>query len=514
MSECEVIICEKDGKEIGLTAPAGALFLQLLKGNGYPLVCCNGKGGCGRCRLRFPDGDAPLPAPADRNALTAQELREGVRLACVHRVKKNCRIQVEFVHPRQVEAVTGFAETAVRPVVYGERASFLPEQNGCLTARKNDRLLSEPEKYVLALDMGTTTIAAEAVSLSSLQCADNGAVVLAQVGRMNPQRAWGSDVISRIEAAGRGEGEALRRAGEEAVVSLIMEIIEKAGRLPEKICLAGNTTMEHLLLGLDASGLGQYPFHPVSLSEQHMTLSLPFPAPSSPSVCGICLLPGISAFVGADILAGLLACGFADPVDDSCRLFIDLGTNGEMAIQKGGRLICTATAAGPAFEGGASANLPGTDMVALLARLLRENKIDHSGLLCEELFEAGWQEGKLRVTQNDIRSLQTAKAAVRAGVEILMRRLEVSCGDVQEVYLAGGFGLFLDVRSAAEIGLFPPALAGKVRAVGNTSLAGAALYGGRPGYPALAKELLARAEVINLAEESGFYEKYLENMEF
>ena len=87
MSECEVIICEKDGKEIGLTAPAGALFLQLLKGNGYPLVCCNGKGGCGRCRLRFPDGDAPLPAPADRNALTAQELREGVRLACVHRVK-------------------------------------------------------------------------------------------------------------------------------------------------------------------------------------------------------------------------------------------------------------------------------------------------------------------------------------------------------------------------------------------------------------------------------------------
>lgn len=118
------------------------------------------------------------------------------------------------------------------------------------------------------------------------------------------------------------------------------------------------------------------------------------------------------------------------------------------------------------------------------------------------------------MTQQDIRALQTAKSAVRAGVELLMKRLGVSCEEVQEVYLAGGFGRFLDVESAARIGLFPKELAGKVRAVGNTSLLGAALYGGRRKAPEMAQELKKKAEVMNLAGEPGFYEKYLENLEF
>lgn len=101
LSEYIVTVLEDGGKEKKLSAPSGALLLQLLKGNGYALVCCNGKGGCGRCRVRFPDGDAPLPMPVDRNALTAQELRDGVRLACVHRVKSDCRFRVEFVYLKQ-----------------------------------------------------------------------------------------------------------------------------------------------------------------------------------------------------------------------------------------------------------------------------------------------------------------------------------------------------------------------------------------------------------------------------
>ena len=140
--------------------------------------------------------------------------------------------------------------------------------------------------------------------------------------------------------------------------------------------------------------------------------------------------------------------------------------------------------------------------------------MDRTGLLCEELFDGGWQEGELRVTQQDIRALQTAKSAVRAGVELLMKRLGVSCEEVQEVYLAGGFGRFLDVESAARIGLFPQGLSGKVRAVGNTSLLGAAHYGGRRKAPEMAQELKKKAEVMNLAGEPGFYEKYLENLEF
>lgn len=514
MSEHTVTVLEDGRKERKLAAPAGTLFLQLLKGSGYPLVCCNGKGGCGRCRIRFPDRDAPLPVPADRNALTAQELRDGIRLACVHRVKKDCRIRVEFVHPKQVDVVAGYAGT--------ER------ETQDLPCGKDAR-----EEYLLALDLGTTTIAANAVTLRSLRESDGllrkeaaergpgaGLHILAQAGRMNPQREWGSDVISRIQAAGRGEADALRHAAENAVGALAAEIMEKTGGPPKEICLAGNTVMEHLILGLDVSGLGTYPFQPVSLEEQHLELSIPagpatdaaFPRESHSRT--VRLLPGISAFVGADILAGLLACGFGDPSDTRNRLFIDLGTNGEMAIGNGKRLICTAAAAGPAFEGGACANVPGTDMIVILARLLREKKIDRTGLLCEELFEEGWQEGELRVAQQDIRALQTAKAAVRAGVELLMERLGVSCGEIHAVYLAGGFGRFLDVESAARIGLFPPDLAGKVRAVGNTSLLGAALYGGRPEAPALAQELRKRAEVMNLAGEPGFHEKYMGNLEF
>ena len=527
MSEHKITVLSEDGEEKRLSAPAGALFLQLLKGNGYPLVCCSGKGGCGRCRIRFPDRDAPLPAPADRNVLTAQELRGGVRLACVHRVKRDCRIRVEFVHPKQVEVVTGY--TGALPE---EEQTDKEQEKGTEKSRegKSDDMRQEP--CLLAMDLGTTTIAANLVSIASIRNFRRGFSetgknregaeirVLAQAGRMNPQREWGSDVISRIQAAGRGEAASLRDTVREAAALLILEIMEKTGRMPEKICLAGNTVMEHLFLGLDVSGLGSYPFRPVSLEEQRFELPLPGKSASGSAAstesrsCTVQLLPGISAFVGADILAGLLACGFGEPEDTRCRLFIDLGTNGEMAIGNGKRLICTATAAGPAFEGGASANVPGTDMIAILARLLREEKIDRTGLLCEELFEQGWQEGELRVTQQDIRALQTAKAAVRTGVELLMKRLDVSCEDVEAVYLAGGFGRFLDVESAARIGLFPPDLAGKVRAVGNTSLLGAAVYGACPEAPALAQVLKEKAEVMNLAEEPGFYEKYLENLEF
>lgn len=521
MSEYEVTVVKNGEEEQRISAPGGALFLQLLKGKGYPLVCCNGKGGCGRCRIRFLDKNAPLPAPADRNALTAEELREGVRLACVHRVKRDCRVQVEFVQPKQIRVVSGYA---------GTRPEKTAEEDGTDQEASARPSGDRREPCLLAVDLGTTTIAANLVTLSSVRKSGwnaagrfvrtdaegtgAGVRVLAQAGRMNPQREWGSDVISRIQAAGRGEAEPLRDAVRETVASMIREVAEEAGQLPEEICLAGNTVMEHLFLGFDVSGLGSYPFHPVSLKEQRVKLPLPAAASSGDRRCTVRLLPGISAFVGADILAGLLACGFGRPRDARCRLFIDLGTNGEMAIGKGERLICTATAAGPAFEGGAGANVPGTDMIAILARLLREKKIDRTGLLCEELFEEGWREGELRVTQRDIRDLQTAKAAVRAGVELLMNRMNVTCEDVQDVCLAGGFGRFLDVDSAVRIGLIPPGLSGKVRAVGNTSLLGAAIYGACPEAPELARALKERAEVMNLAQEPGFYEKYLENMEF
>ena len=225
-------------------------------------------------------------------------------------------------------------------------------------------------------------------------------------------------------------------------------------------------------------------------------------------------MPGISAFVGADITAGHLACGFAECEDGECRLFIDLGTNGEMAIGRGDRLICTAAAAGPAFEGGAGVNVPGTDMIALLAEMLEGGVIDETGLLKEPFFDTGWQKGELRITQQDIRGLQMAKAAVCAGVELLMEAMGTDASRIDKVFLAGGFGYFLDVEKAARIGLFPPQLAGRVTAVGNTSLLGACLYGGEESLRKKAEAMCRRAEVLNLAELPGFEQKYLERLNF
>lgn len=475
MSEVEITVCGGEKEERIIHAPVGARFLQLLKMHGYGLVCCEGKGTCGRCRVRFEGGGMPLPTAADRIALTAEELRAGLRLACMHRVKGPCRLRVEYVHPGPVEVVTAYQGRTEAP----------------------DKRKGVP--WLMAIDLGTTTIAMNAVEAESLRRWRPGGPVnvLAQYCVQNPQRAWGSDVISRMQAAQAGEAEALTWAVEEALRTGIAGLKEQMEMPPGEICLAGNTTMEHLLMGLNTETLGKYPFRPVTLKEQTWN--------------GVRLLPGISAFVGADILAGLLACGFGEK-RGGYRLFLDLGTNGEMAVGGGGRLICTATAAGPAFEGGAGANVPGTDMIALLFELYKKGILDATGLLCEEMFEHGWQEGELRLTQQDIRMLQMAKAAVRSGVEILMRRMGIGCSEIEEVYLAGGFGYYLDVPAAVGTGLLPRAFTGRITAVGNTSLLGAALYGANPGMRQRAERLCRMAEVINLAEEPDFEKIYLDNL--
>lgn len=475
MSEVEITVCGGGKEEQVIHAPLRARFLQLLKMHGYGLVCCEGKGTCGRCRIRFEGGGAPMPTAADRIALMPEELRAGLRLACMHQVKGSCRLRVEYVHPRPAAVVAEYRGRTQKP----GRGNGAP--------------------YLIAIDLGTTTIAMNAVESENLRRWRQGSRVnvLAEYCIQNPQRAWGSDVISRMRAAQAGEAQALAQAAGEALQAGIHRLEAQMGIPPVGIYLAGNTTMEHLLMGLNTESLGKYPFRPVTLEEQVWN--------------GVRFLPGISAFVGADILAGLLACGFGEE-KRGCRLFLDLGTNGEMAIGDGSRLICTAAAAGPAFEGGAGADMPGTDMIALLFSLYKEGVLDATGLLREEIFEHGWQKGKLRLTQQDIRGLQMAKAAVRAGVELLMRRMGTDCSQIEEVYLAGGFGYYLDVSAAVGIGLLPCELAGRITAVGNTSLLGAALYGASADMQKKAEKLCRMAEVMNLAEEPEFERIYLDSL--
>lgn len=358
-------------------------------------------------------------------------------------------------------------------------------------------------RRLAAVDVGTTTVA------MLLYGADGR--VEDRYAAVNPQTAYGADVISRIRAAeDAGKAEAMRRQ--------ILEVLEQGIRrfqrrlAPEEslqLVLAANTTMTYLLMGWDTSELGCAPFRASRLSAVNTEIG------------GVpCFIfPGMSAFVGGDITAGLYACGMAER--EEITLLVDLGTNGEMALGNRERRIACATAAGPAFEGGANRGIWGADMVSLLAALRREGLLDETGLLAEPWFDTGVRAGNVLVTRQAVRSLQLAKAAVAAGIGILLEKYGITAGEVERVVLAGGFGYYLKPEDAADIGLLPEKLAEKAAAGGNTALAGGRLAGrnllcSEDGQSLLLhqlRELTEGTQCLNLAEEPDFGERYMGLME-
>ena len=216
-------------------------------------------------------------------------------------------------------------------------------------------------------------------------------------------------------------------------------------------------------------------------------------------------------------MAGCCACGIF--YREEITLLVDLGTNGELLLGNCRRRIACATAAGPAFEGGVNRGIWGADMVRFLAALRKEDILDETGLLAEPYFEKGVRIGNVCVTKEAVRSIQLAKAAVAAGIEILLDKYGISYDAVDRVVLAGGFGYYLNPEDSAEIGLLPRALADKAVSGGNTALSGA-LYSGRELLLSdwgSVKEKLEKyrcgTEVVNLAGESKFNELYIQRME-
>lgn len=391
----------------------------------------------------------------------------------------------------------------------------------------------QTRKTFLAVDIGTTTIAAALVEK------ETGAV-LATAGCGNSQRIFGQDVLSRIKASVAGTGEKLKTLIRQDILNLSEEIQKKQKDIViEHIYIAGNTTMEHLYMGDSCEGLGKAPFTPVSLAERKDSLSnIP-----------VTLLPGISAFVGADIAAGMLACGMDE--EERPSLLLDLGTNGEMVLALGDKMIATSAPAGPALEGGniscgvasvtgaiskvrvigertiigTIGNTPatgicGTGVLELVAGLYENHIIDASGQMKEKYREEGFplarmKDGKqITFTQQDIREVQLAKAAIHSGIELLLEHAGISMGEIKKVYLAGGFGVYLDVHIAAGIGLLPAELEKCTKAVGNTSLQGCIAYGSSEENRSRTEEMIKKCESINLAEQADFEERYVANMNF
>lgn len=476
---------------------------------------CGGKGTCGKCRIRVTKGHLAV-TPRDEALLTTEQLSQGWRLACQAISSENIEISVPIV------------ENASYRVV-GETAAPTHTVQGDHT-------------YGIAVDIGTTTLAASLVERETGQ-------VVATRTALNSQHRYGADVISRIQAANEGHllqlQTAIRRDIQKLVTGLGVEEAVKS-RL-QTMTIGANTTMEHLLMGWDCQGLGAWPFSPISLGGE----TYPWEQIFSTSECHgtLTLLPGISTYVGADITAGIWKCAMM--TRKAYSLLIDLGTNGEMALANEDRLIVASTAAGPALEGGnvtwgvgsvagaichaaieqgqpvvetidgaSPIGICGTGMIDLLAALVQQGIVDTKGTLQEPYFSIGYpvattkQRERIIITQGDIRGIQMAKGAIRAGVEILLHHAGLGYEDIAQVYLAGGFGYYLRPQSAAAIGLLPRELVAKTTAVGNTSLQGASAAIAVPTALDEMKAIAANAQEVVLSNDDSFQTLYMKYIDF
>lgn len=477
--------------------PALTVMSTLLENRVIDGSFCGGRGDCGRCRIQFLKG-GPLPTAVERGVMDAEELRQGYRLACLARPKDDCVIRLAMTKERDIPILSYMIDVPEN----NDQSSQLENRSLNRKASVADTTYDEEIAGVMiAVDLGTTTVVMQLMELRTGRTLDTFCI-------MNPQRRYGSDVLSRIRASCDGQREELQRLIRSVLEQGVKRFKARTANI-KGMCIAGNTTMEHLLMGYNVLSLGASPFTPVEIGLQeyrHPDWSFP-----------VWLTPGVSAFVGGDLVAGLYALGLL-PGNNlrGTALLIDLGTNGEMAITDGSRTIVTATAAGPAFEGGAGAGIVGSDMIANIAALLQKGILDETGLLEEPYFTEGIRVGEpaVRMSNRDIRDLQMAKAAVRAGTEILWRHM--GRPEITHVYLAGGFGYYLDVEAAFRIGLLPEHMRGRVSAVGNTSLAGAYYIGrdllnGRTRKDELEKQLSSIVS-INLAEQAEFEDLYVRSM--
>lgn len=361
--------------------------------------------------------------------------------------------------------------------------------------------ISRNGERLVTVDVGTTTIA------MLLHRRDGG--VADEYVTVNPQVCHGADVLSRIRAA---EDPEVMREMEGQIKEVLVRGVEQFRKQIDsgeslRMVLAANTTMVYLLMGWNPKELGEAPFRARRLEGVATTIAgVP---------CYI--LPGQSAFVGGDITAGILASDMSEK--EEITLLIDLGTNGEIVLGNRNGMLSCSTAAGPAFEGGVNRGIWGADMVSILARLRKEGIIDETGLLAEPYFEQGIRVGKVCVTREAVRALQLAKAAVAAGIRILVQEYGITLTEIDRVILSGGFGYHLNPEDGALIGLLPQELTGKTVPGGNTALKGALQVGKwlLSGMDeAVLKERTETLQVknINLAENPRFSEYYIEAISF
>ncbi len=574
---------------------------------------CAGKGTCGKCRVRIMEGNSGEPTAAESKHLSPSELEAGWTLACQRNIEQNCIVEVPLqkdAHTRKTTLAGGVekleAEAFVekitarlsRPAVKDQTADLerllgeLKRPNLSIKPRElagfpamlrnnsytvtaaiaGSRLISlEPgdttdQLFGVAFDIGTTTIVGSLIDLKT-------AAVMAVAAATNPQNIYGADVISRITHASR-EKEGLKQLQDKAIEAankIIKDLLRQTKVARDRvyeIVAVGNTTMSHLFMGIDPTYLAPAPFIPAysrALEAEASELGLKINPAGR-----VTFLPNIAGYVGSDTIGVILATNM-DQRSDTC-VAIDIGTNGELVLAAGGKLMACSTAAGPAFEGaqirqgmraapGAiekalyvdgeiqlgmiddapACGICGSGLIDAAAALLDAGLIEPSGRFVNpeenpekvpSRFKKRLRRGQggfefilvpakesetgedIVLTQGDLRELQLAKGAIYAGLMILLKEAGINENDLSQVLLAGAFGNYVRKESALKIGLLPQLPPEIIVAVGNAAGDGSRMALASKTVRERALNLPKKVEHLELSTRSDFQDIFIDALSF
>ena len=475
-----------------VTAEQGDLLYFVLAENGFKVNApCGGRGICGKCEVQ----EVLNPAFATRPIYT-----------CKTHIDRDMTIILSESEGRGLDTFNSFYQEG------------------------------EKKGLGVALDIGTTTVVGCLVDLKSGQ-------ILDRTSALNPQSAFGADVITRISAS-RENLSSLQKVIIDKTNEII-KVLAKRKKIDELV-ISANTTMLHIFLGVNPEPIGVAPFTPIFTETVHT-----YGAKLNVLADKVTLLPSVSGYIGSDITAGLLACEIPQ---NQTSLFVDIGTNGEIALLTNGKIFATSSAAGPALEGACiecgmggvdgaidsvttdgreisfttvgsknAVGICGSGLVDIIAVLVKEGIIDESGAFdeeCESLIsnrlvsDRFYISDTVYISQKDIRQFQLAKSAICSAIKTIVSENNLTLSQIDTVYIAGGLGYYTNMQNAGSVGLIPNELVTKCKTVGNTALLGAIKCMLSNKNLEKVKEIASKTEAVELASSPVFAEEFIENMAF
>ncbi len=562
--------------------PKKNLLQLLLENDIFVDNPCNGNGSCGKCKVRVLEGNLPPLSPTERKLLKEDEINADIRLSCLVVPKEDITIEILQKERKHKILTTGYVpefefNPTISKKIFEIKMPTLEKQSpfedslcealgskkvnwkllrdyessyGTVTGVFNDSELIALEAgdtteflYGVAIDIGTTTVVAALIDM-------NNGEELATASRINPQKKFGLDVLTRITYElehPEGSKEELQKTIVEAINEMVDELCSEGKVKKEniyEISIAANCTMMHFLLGVDATSIGKSPYAPIFTKAKNISASdLGIKAAKCARVY---CLPSVSSYIGADIVAGAYVCELHKAEENI--LFIDIGTNGEIVLSKGGKLLSCSCAAGPALEGmnissgmraaeGAVEDVVitengidlkvigeedpigicGSGILAAVKELLRTGIVKNNGAFIkkEQLEESDYRykmiqlngnkrefilkgtPEQLLITQGDVRQVQLAKGALLSGFYALLKQAKIDMGELDKVMIAGQFGAHLPADSLVGTGILPKEVKDKLVYVGNSSKTGA--------YMAL-MSVRVKKEIEDLAGEMEYME--------